>query len=96
VPDFLRRSELLELVARCELLADDLDANRVAPEALLAEVSRLRACFDVLHQLEEREPRLPPPHRAVRREPRAHVASTITDELRATLDRLREHLFAET
>lgn len=91
--DSPRRSELFELMARCELMADDLDANRITPDTLLAEVARLRACFDVHHQLEDRSPRPASPV-AVHRQPRARVGSSITDELRATLDRLREHLFA--
>ncbi|MDX2086466.1 MAG: hypothetical protein SFX73_01395 [Kofleriaceae bacterium] len=84
-----RPSDLLARIATCELLADELDAGHIGPEVLLEEVSELRAHFDALPPL----PSAPGTPSAYRRAPR--FSGTVTDELRDTLDRLRDHLGAQ-
>lgn len=83
------RSDLLTQIATCELLADELDAGHIGPEILLAHVAELRADFDALpHASIAAAPRI-----EHRRTPR--LPATVTDELRDTLDRLRDHLGAQ-
>jgi hypothetical protein len=44
---------LRDMTARCEELADELDAGRLDPAVLLHEVARLRIAFDAHNQFEE-------------------------------------------
>jgi hypothetical protein len=74
-------------MARCEELADDLDAGRASPQVLLFYVEQLRTRFDAN---DLRELLATPP-----REVSARVTVTITDELRDVLDRMRAHLLDE-
>jgi hypothetical protein len=83
------RSDLLAQIATCELLADELDAGHIGPEILLAHVTELREHFDALPVV----PFATAPRVEHRRTPR--LATTVTDELRDTLDRLRDHLSAQ-
>lgn len=82
-----RRSELVALLARCEQLADDLDAGRASPQVLLVYVEQLRTRFDARHL---REVLATPP-----REVPTRIPVTITDELRDVIDRMRAHLLDE-
>jgi len=74
-------------MARCEELADDLDAGRASPQVLLAYVEQLRTRFGADHL---REVRAAPP-----REVPTRTTVTITDELRGVIDRMRAHLLDE-
>lgn len=75
-------------MARCEELADDLDAGRASPQVLLAYVEQLRTRFDAHHRRAAVTTRAP-------RELPARPVITITDELRDTIDRMRAHLVDE-
>ena len=102
---------LRERMTRCEHLAADLDAGHIVLTQLLREVARLRIAFDAHNRHEEqflrpvlgaldafgdvRLDRMVTDHVAEHRLVRAGLDSTVTDELRRTLDRLRHHLEAE-
>jgi hypothetical protein len=95
--------ELRGMIERCEGLAEALDRGVLEPAALLVEVTRLRAAYDSHNRFEERLLR---PILRNDASVEAHIgehrevgrrlgAGPITDELYATLARLREHLDLE-
>jgi hypothetical protein len=102
---------LREMMARCELLADDLDAGRIEPGVLVKEVARLRVAFDVHNKFEEhllrpvlreadsfgdvRIERMVHDHISEHRTMHDGLATTVTGALRATVARLRDHLMIE-
>jgi iron-sulfur cluster repair protein YtfE (RIC family) len=48
-----QHASLRDMIARCEELADALDAGQIEPAQLLREVARLRVAFDTHNQFEE-------------------------------------------
>jgi hypothetical protein len=98
-----QHDELRAIMDRCAELAAALDRGTLEPAPLLAEVARLRVAFDSHNRFEER---LLGPILRSEASVEAHVVehrdvgrrlggSPITDELYATLARLREHIDAE-
>jgi hypothetical protein len=90
------------LMAHCEQLADDLDAGKVEPSVVLAEVATLRLTLETHNRFEERQLRpildddaAIADHIDEHRSVSEHLGSPITRELRATLARLRHHLAVE-
>ena len=106
-----QHARLRDMIARCELCADELDAGRMQPVDALREVSRLRIALDAHNQYEEqllrpilsdtdafgdvRVDHMIEDHVSEHRAVRDALGSDITAELRATLDRLRSHLANE-
>jgi Hemerythrin HHE cation binding domain len=102
---------LRELIKRCEQLAGELEAGRIEPAHLAREVGRLCVAFDAHNRYEEqflrpvlgdvdafgevRLDRMVADHVEEHGLVRAGLDSNVTDELRLTLDRLRNHLAAE-
>ena len=98
-------------IARCEQLADGLDAGGVDVAALLREVTELRRSFDVHNQLEERMlrpvlldadwlgevrvARMVEDHVEEHRALRGDLDASTSWELRRVLTSLRDHLDAE-
>lgn len=100
---FAQHDELRQIMDRCDELAAELDRGKLEPSALLAEVARLRAAFDSHNRFEER---LLGPILRSEASVEAHIGEhrevgrrlgggPITEELYATLARLRDHLDAE-
>ena len=50
-----QHARLRELIARCDELADALDAGEIGPTQLLREVARLRIAFDTHNTFEEQQ-----------------------------------------
>jgi hemerythrin HHE cation binding domain-containing protein len=106
-----QHDEIRRMMHRCELLADELDASKIEPGDLLREVARLRVAFDVHNKFEEqllrpilrdadafgevRVDRMIDDHVGEHRAMRVGLGSAVTTELRATLQKLRDHLAAE-
>jgi len=106
-----QHAALREMMDRCELLADDLDAGRIEPDVLVKEVARLRLAFDVHNKFEEhllrpvlreidafgdvRIEKMVHDHVHEHRAMREHLSGGATAELRATVARLRDHLAME-
>src|SRR5262249_35917672 len=106
-----QHNTLRELIQRCERLADELDRGRGAPTELMREVARLRIAFDAHNKFEEhllrpilrdvdafgavRVQQMVEDHTNEHRLMRERLATTITGELRATLESLRAHLDTE-
>jgi len=102
---------LRELMRHCEALADELDDGRIEPACLASEVTRLRIAFDAHNRYEEqflrpvlgdidafgevRLDRMVADHVEEHGLVRAGLDGNVTDELRLTLDRLRNHLAME-
>ena len=109
--ELTRQHEALRaMMDRCEQLADQIDAGRADCGVLVEEVIQLRAAFDAHHRFEEEvlrpilrslgelgdlrvEPVLAD-HIDEHRDLRDRLDGP-TGELRATLDRLRAHLWGE-
>ncbi len=99
------------MMARCEELADELDAGNMGPTQLLREVARLRLAFDAHNQFEEqllrpvlldadwfgevRVARMIEEHVDEHRAMRKQLDSTVTSELRGVIANLRKHLEEE-
>ncbi|MBL0215323.1 MAG: hemerythrin domain-containing protein [Myxococcales bacterium] len=116
-----RSSALAELVAQhdalralmtgCEMLADEIDAGRGDPAALIRELGRLRESFETHNTFEERllrpvllaedthgsvrVERMVEDHLNEHAEMRTRLASPVTAELRDVIETLRAHLEAE-
>jgi hypothetical protein len=102
---------LRDMMARCEELADELDAGGAGPMQLAREVARLRLAFDSHNRFEEqllrpvllatdsfgevRVDRMCEEHVGEHRAIRVQLASSTTADLRAVLEDLRAHLDAE-
>jgi iron-sulfur cluster repair protein YtfE (RIC family) len=102
---------LRKLIEHCEKIADELDRGKGAPTELMREVSRLRIAFDAHNKFEEqllrpilrdvdafgdvRVEQMVEDHTNEHRLMRERLATTITGELRATLESLRAHLATE-
>jgi hypothetical protein len=101
-----QHADLRDRIARCEQLADELDAGRVEPAALLREVADLRVAFDRHNRFEQRwlPPLLAAQPGAVRvsrmvddhidehRAIRRALVPGAAAELRGVLADLRDHL----
>lgn len=99
------------MMARCEELADELDAGRVDPMQLTREVAKLRLAFDSHNKFEEellrpvllagdsfgevRVDRMVEDHVGEHRAMRRQLGSPATADLRAVIESLREHLETE-
>jgi hemerythrin-like domain-containing protein len=106
-----QHDEIRDLIYHCEAMADDLDAGKLEPATLLAEVARLRVVFDVHNKYEEtllrpilresdsfgevRVERMVADHIDEHRSMRENLGSPLTAELRATLEQLKWHLSTE-
>lgn len=106
-----QHAELRARIARCDALADELDAGRGEVTQLLDAVSELRRAFDVHNQLEERVlrpvlldadwlgevrvARMVEDHVEEHRAMRRDLDTTTTHELRGVLASLRAHLESE-
>lgn len=106
-----QHDQIRDLIYRCETMADDLDAGKLEPQQLLAEVARLRVLFDVHNKYEEtllrpilresdafgevRVERMVADHVEEHRTMRESLGSPLTAELRATLEHLKRHLATE-
>jgi iron-sulfur cluster repair protein YtfE (RIC family) len=106
-----QHAELREMIARCEDLADGLDAGHVEPSQLLREVATLRSAFDTHNRFEERVlhpvlldadwsgavriARMVEDHVEEHRSMRRDLDATASSELRAVLANLRVHLDSE-
>jgi hypothetical protein len=106
-----QHADLRERIARCDQLADDLDAGLLDPSQLLREVSALRNAFDEHNQFEERVlrpvlldadwlgavrvARMVDNHVEEHRAIRRELDTGTAAELRAVLASLREHLETE-
>ena len=86
-----QHARLRDLIARCDELADELDAGPIGPTHLLREVARLRVAVRVSRMVEDHVEE----HRAMRNAMRGASGSAATSELRAVLASLREHLESE-
>lgn len=102
---------LRELMARCEDLADEVDAGTQDAGQLVREVARLRAAFDAHNHFEEellrpllldvewlgavRVSRMVEDHVAEHRALRLGLRTTPTSELRDVISDLRAHLVGE-
>jgi hypothetical protein len=102
---------LRDFIERCERLADEIDRGKGAPTELMREVSRLRIAFDAHNKFEEqllrpilrdidafgqvRVEQMVEDHTNEHRLMRERLGSSITGELRATLESLRAHLATE-
>jgi hypothetical protein len=110
--DLLAQHDMLrQIMDRCALLADDLDAGRGSLEQLAREIVRLRVAFDHHNQAEEQQlrpilrhadafgdvrvERMLEEHVEEHRTMRGRFTLGPTSELRTTLHMLREHLATE-
>ncbi|HEU4731093.1 MAG TPA: hemerythrin domain-containing protein [Kofleriaceae bacterium] len=103
-----QHAELRAQMERCEDLADELDADKIAPSKLLREVARLRRAFDEHNQFEEellrpvlldtewlgavRVSHMMEEHVREHRSMRKQLGTAATSELRAVIANLRAHL----
>lgn len=99
------------LMARCEKLADEIDAGGGDPASLIQELGRLREAFEAHNTFEERllrpvllaedthgsvrVERMVEDHLNEHAEMRTRLASPVTAELRDVIETLRAHLEAE-
>ena len=106
-----QHAELREMIARCEDLADRLDAGHIEPSQLLREVATLRVAFDTHNRFEERVlhpvlldadwsgavrvARMVEDHVEEHRSMRRDLDTTTSSALRSVLASLREHLDSE-
>ena len=106
-----QHSELRRIMDVCELLADQLDAGQIESADLEREVVRLRVTFDGHNEFEEkflrpilrevdvfgeiRLDQMVADHVREHRLTRGHLESSVTAELRLTLQGLRAHLETE-
>lgn len=106
-----QHAELRRLMARCEELADEVDAGGSSPEELVHQVAQLRLAFDAHNQFEERllrpllidqdwmgavrVSRMIEDHVEEHRAMRAGLVASPTSELRGVLASLQEHLTTE-
>ncbi|HET7503475.1 MAG TPA: hemerythrin domain-containing protein [Kofleriaceae bacterium] len=93
---------------RCEELADELDADNIAPSQLLREVAKLRMAFDEHNRFEEdllrpvlldvewlgavRVSHMVEEHAREHRSMRQQLGTAATADLRAVIANLRAHL----
>jgi hypothetical protein len=97
-----QHADLRERMARCEQLADELDAGVLDPQRLTREIVELRLAFDAHNKFEEQvlplvveHARIVEDHAGEHRVMRERLGSTETRALRETIDLLRAHLDAE-
>jgi iron-sulfur cluster repair protein YtfE (RIC family) len=106
-----QHARLRDAIARCEDLADDVDAGDADPARLLGEVVALRTAFDAHNLFEEqllrpvlldadwlgavRVSRMVEDHVEEHRSMRRELDRTTTSDLRAVLASLRAHLTSE-
>ena len=106
-----QHAKLREIMNRCELLADELDAGHVEAAPVVNEVARLRIAFDAHNRFEEqylrpvlretdsfgdvRVDQMVADHVEEHRLMRRALGSSVTAVLRLTIDRLRGHLATE-
>ena len=106
-----QHAALRDMIDRCEVLADELDAGRVGSTRLMREVARLRLAFDAHNRFEEqllrpvlldgdgsagvRLDRMCQEHVDEHRAIRGQLATSTTSDLRAVIADLRAHLDAE-
>lgn len=106
-----QHAELRDMIARCEDLADGLDAGHVEASQLLHEVAALRVAFDTHNRFEERVlhpvlldadwlgavrvSRMVEDHIEEHRSMRRGLDTTTSSQLRDVLASLRAHLDAE-
>ena len=106
-----QHADLRTRIARCEQLADDLDAGKLEPDILLHEIIQLRAAFDTHNHLEERllhpvlldadwmgavrVSRMVEDHVEEHRALHHQLGTPTTWELRRVLTNLRTHLDSE-
>lgn len=106
-----QHDQLRDIIYRCEKLADDLDAGKIEPVIVLAEVAHLRATFDVHNKFEEqllrpilrdanafaelRIDRMVEDHVGEHRAMSEGLGNPVTAELRHTLAQLQLHLATE-
>jgi hypothetical protein len=106
-----QHDDLRGMMARCEELADELDAGRMGPTQLMREVARLRLAFEFHNKFEEgllkpallegdafagvRIERMVDDHVQEHRAMRVKLASSETSVLRDVIETLRAHLEAE-
>jgi hypothetical protein len=89
-----QHDELRAIIARCEVLADDLDMGKADAATLTREVVRLRVAFEAHIKFEEQliRPGLLAPHAREHRVVGLQLGDATTNALRAALDSLRAHL----
>ena len=106
-----QHATLREMIDRCVVLADEVDAGTADASQLLREVARLRIAFDDHNQFEEqllppllldadwlgavRVSRMVEDHVEEHRAMRLGLAATPTGDLRGVLASLRDHLATE-
>lgn len=106
-----QHDSLRDMMDRCEVLADDLDAGRGASDELMREVAHLRLTFDAHNQFEEqllrpallqgdahagiRIDRMVEDHVHEHRTMRHQLVFSETAVLRDVIETLRAHLDAE-
>jgi len=106
-----QHTELRDRIARCEQLADRLDAGHAEPAQLVQEVAALRAAFDEHNRFEERllrpvlldadwfgavrVSRMVEDHVEEHRAIHRDLDTRTSAQLRAVLASLRDHLVSE-
>lgn len=98
IAELMRQHAVLRgLITVCEGMADDLDRDAVQPAEVLKMVAQLRQMFEAHCRYEEHvmRPVIDAAHLDEHHDATEHLGSPMTNELRATLARLRHHLDSE-